>query len=676
VRGRVISIVLPVVFIIVFLIFYNTISKYVPSWLLLVVVTILGFLSAVVVVRSVHTSRLEEENKQLQVAIAEVRTSQNQVEYYWETYHEAMSEMLFTRGIIDPSLFNDVPMNYIDEVMKRYIHEHPDIDLEYQEKLHTLRLRTASWVQHIEDLLKPVANGVKDGLFANNLPNFEDQLEEVLQSVSESVSFGKVSRKRNKYFAAFLLDTGTAFENLRVPNPLIILASPDYEVSDETIGQLRRFLVDSKSGIETQIAILLLFCERQKFSLAKRRIATILGDVYSRDVVVAYYVDLFVIVSSKEPERILRRFVLEHVNLAAVAPYIITGPTPVHFFFGREHELREISDHLSTTSYIILGGRRIGKTSIVRRLHAVRLPQAGFRTLYYDCSTITSYDAFLATSIRDWQPDLPTNAPTTFGELFQNPPNDKALVLLLDEADKLVPFDRMNGWQIFNTLRAFVNSKHAQVILSGERTLRDALKDTNGPLFNFANEMLLGPLNYADVKEIVTRPMNQLEIKIVDEAAITKQIYDFTSGHPNIVQRLCRHLIDRLNERGNRYITLEDVMAVIKDPQFQEVDFLQTYWEAATPLEKIITLVISQNVGVYSMKEVRQLVSEQVHIQPGAEETKDALDRLVDLRSILKRSSAGYAFAVEAFSRVVVSTTTVEDLLDVLVEQYNEERHA
>jgi AAA+ ATPase superfamily predicted ATPase len=629
------------------------------------------------VVQALRSRDLEGEKKQLQEEIAEVRTSQNQVEYYWETYREAMSEMLFTRGIIDPSLFTDVPMNYIDELMKRYVQEHLDIDLEYQEKLHVLRLRTASSVQHIEDLLKPIADSVRDGLFANNVQNFEDMLEEVLQSVSASVSFGEVSRQRNKYFATFLLDTGTVFENLRVPNPLTLLASPDYEVSDETIEQLRHFLVDSRSGIETQIAILLLFCERQKFSLAKQRIATILGDVYARDVVVAYYVDLSVIVSSKEPEKIFRRFVLEHVNLAAVAPYIITGPTPVHFFFGREHELREISDHLATTSYIILGGRRIGKTSIVRRLHAVRLPQAGFRTLYYDCSTISSYDAFLATSIRDWQPDLPTNAPTTFGELFQNPPNDKALVLLLDEADKLVPFDRKTGWQIFNTLRAFVNSKHAQVILSGERTLRDALKDTNGPLFNFANEMLLGPLNYADVKEIVTRPMNQLEIKIVDEAAITKQIYDFTSGHPNIVQRLCRRLIDRLNERGDRYITLEDVMAVIKDPQFQEVDFLQTYWEAATPLEKIITLVISQNVGVYSMREVRQLLSEQVHIQPGAEETKDALDRLVDLRSLLKRTSAGYTFAVEAFSRVVVSTTTVEDLLEVLVEQYkNEERQA
>lgn len=46
----------------------------------------------------------------------------------------------------------------------------------------------------------------------------------------------------------------------------------------------------------------------------------------------------------------------------------------------------------------------------------------------------------------------------------------------------------------------------------------------------------------------------------------------------------------------------------------------------------------------------------------------------MDLRSILKRIPTGYEFAVEAFPRVVAGTMTLEDMLEVLVEDYAEEQ--
>jgi hypothetical protein len=245
-------------------------------------------------------------------------------------------------------------------------------------------------------------------------------------------------------------------------------------------------------------------------------------------------------------------------------------------------------------------------------------------------------------------------------------------ILLLDEADKLVPVDRSNNWQFFNTLRAVANSRHIQFVLSGERTLREALKDATGPLFNFGNEIILGPLKYRDVEELVTRPMKLLEIEIVDKDAVVRQIYDFTSGHPNVVQRLCYRLTELLDSQNVRHITLADVIAITKDPAFLEIDYLQTYWQAATPLEKIITLVLSQKTGDYRMTQVRELLSNQAHIRPSVTEIKDALDRLVELRSILKRSQNGYTFAVESFPRILIDNTAVEDLLEVFIEQFNE----
>src|SRR6266568_201751 len=126
---------------------------------------------------------------------------------------------------------------------------------------------------------------------------------------------------------------------------------------------MRRLLLSQEFHAETQVAIWLLFCERSSAYTVKTLLNTLLRDVYAKDIVVLNQQDMLEIVASKEPAYSLRRFVISQVSLAAVAPYTITGPTPAHFFFGREHELREISTGIAITSYVIIGGRRIGKTS-------------------------------------------------------------------------------------------------------------------------------------------------------------------------------------------------------------------------------------------------------------------------------------------------------------------------
>ena len=395
---------------------------------------------------------------------------------------------------------------------------------------------------------------------------------------------------------------------------------------------------------------------------------------FARELILLTSHDLENLIKAETPTKYLRRRILHQISLTTVSPFTVTGPASDDMFFGREAELRDILENVEVSSYVVIGGRRIGKTSTLGRLHRVRLPAAGFRTLYHDCSTTPAYDVFLATAIRDWRPDPPADVPATFGDLLQSPPSDKPLVLILDEADKLVPADRANNWRLFNALRALANSGRAQVVLSGERTLRDALRDPKSPLFNFANEMLLGPLDYRAVEELVTRPMKQLEIELVDEKVIVDRIWAFTSGHPNVVQRLCRRLIERLNELGTRRITLDDVDAVIEDPGFQRDDFLSTYWEAATSLEKIISLLMADDESVRTLRAVRRALAERCNLRPKAREVDDALQRLVDLRSILKRTPTGYEFAVEAFPRVVAGTMTLEDMLEVLVEDYAEEQ--
>jgi len=241
-------------------------------------------------------------------------------------------------------------------------------------------------------------------------------------------------------------------------------------------------------------------------------------------------------------------------------------------------------------------------------------------------------------------------------------------VLLLDEVVEVVACDRENDWTLFKALWSFSNIRKAQLVLSGELTLMESLEDPDSPLYNHAIQLRLGPLEPAAVEELVTRPMEWRAISLDDRAAIVGRIHEFTSGHPNVVQRLCHRLIQR-HEPGTPWlITLRDVDAVAADPTFQKEDFLQTYWERATPLERVICLLMAQGQTPCRLKGIiQQLADHDLH--PDAAAVEAALERLVSLRLILRRSQQGFEFAVTAFPRVLEQAISTEDLLHVYASQ-------
>ena len=473
---------------------------------------------------------------------------------------------------------------------------------------------------------------------------------------------GDAIDKSSTWFG-FVLNTEYIFATSIDRIPIVLQRQGDIDESIQ--DHIHSF---AQKGFEREYKVLLLILwsfdtSQEQIERLKQRIR-----IHAIDIVVMSISEILQILYSPKPSEIFRSLVLRQVK--TTSPFIIVGPVPDSMFFGREKELRQIIEYVgSGRSCVILGGRRTGKTSILSRLARVRLPDSGFCTLYHDCSTTPTYHSFLSAVVQSLRPKPQSYTPQTIEELIESSSTVTSLVLLLDEADKLVPFDRQNNWRLFKWLRALINSGKAQIVLCGERAIQNALQDETSPLFNLSNPMLLGPLRFNDVEELVTRPMKQLEIELMDERAIVRSIYDFTSGHPNIVQRLCRRLIEHLNEQNIRRITIKDIETIINDPKFQEEDFLQTYWERATPLEKIISLLMAQEDKSYRLQTVLDLLaSHTLKVEP--EIVKAALDRLITLRSILQRDQKGYRFAVKAFPSVIASTTTAEDLLIVLKSQY------
>lgn len=499
---------------------------------------------------------------------------------------------------------------------------------------------------------------------------FERRVTHLVRYLTDSLGRQQLiplGKKGNVWFTS--IDSSDLFPEVELPDVLPLMfykgnISESYHFDDI------RHILEREIQPPSRMSLLFVFSDTASVRKINHSVQEKLCRPYACDVIVFGKEQLQTVLTSETPSRTLRSAVLAQIDLLQVSPFQEVGGTSDQIFFGREQELREVAQHARRSSYAVIGGRLIGKTSLLGRLHRVTLPAAGFRTIYYDCEKIVSYNDFLNARILEQQPDLLGNSPFTFNDLLENLPSDKSLVLLLDEADRIISSDKARNWRLLKTLRSLASTEGFQVVFSGERVLRAALQDPSSPLYNFPNPLILGPLDYRAVEELVTRPMRRLEIRLIDEAAIVRTIYDFTAGHPSIVQRLCRHLLKKLNERGMRQITLDEVRGVIDDPQFQETDFLQIYWERASPLEKIITLVTSQDMACYSLKQVRTLLASKAGIQPSVREVKDALDSLVDLRSIFKRSQAGYGFAIQGFSQVLKNATTVEDLIEVFVEEY------
>jgi hypothetical protein len=608
------------------------------------------------------------------------------VDESWPAWKAAVTSALLSHGIVRPiELEHIVPASHIAYAFERFARENTALKLTTDEHggLRLARARlvedlSAAWAgveskrteaPSLTDLV--TASGVQ--LPTGDLP---DLLLHIVHQLAQALgtSFAPLGGDQpgmDVFPTAFTIDTRAAFAGTKLPGRVPILFSMKDVLEERDLRTIRALLARLPYG-GRRFALLTVVGPDAAVAAA-REACDNMRRLHGDDVVVLGRRDLMSILAAHEPSRAMRKLIFSQVNLTTVSPFVTSGPVPNHVFFGREAVLHTIGLEAGTKSFAIVGGRRIGKSSLLARLHNDRLPEAGLRTLYHDCSVTPSFESFMDAPASHWRRAPPPGAQMTFRDVLDRPPDGPPLVILLDEADKLVLEDQRQGWRLFLTLRAAAHAGRAQFVFSGERGLAEALRASGGPLFNFAGRINLGRLDYRAVEELVRVPMSQMEIDLAGATAVVDLIWKYTSGHPNVVQRLCQRLVERTSGAlGNRTLAGDDVLAAVNEPAFLEEDFLETYWERATPLERIISLLMAPQARAYQLMEIIAMLS--VHdLRPRPAVVKAALDRLVELRCLLEHTAQGYQFAVEAFPWAVGRSATSEDLLFVLKTQYAED---
>lgn len=364
------------------------------------------------------------------------------------------------------------------------------------------------------------------------------------------------------------------------------------------------------------------------------------------------------LVRANTAEQFLQIVLEQGLPPAALSPYVLRGPVPEHMFFGRARELKVVAEGLATSSFAVVAGRRMGKSSLLQRLLRMLQSDPRYHTVHINCEARDTAARFLDAFESDGEPGGDADAFARRVAKLRAREYGRTVVLLVDEVDALLDHELGDGrhGSLFRVFRAAAHEGSCRFVFSGSRVLYRHLHDATSPFFNFAEEILLRPIDVRAVKDIVETPMKQLGIELVHAPELLARIIDVTSCHPNLVQILCHRIVQAAVDRR---ATRELVDRIVEDREFQR-EFVETAWSESTPREKLVSLLSAEDT--IAAGELQARAQERGVGNTGVQ---DAL-RMLELCSLMVQRPEGVTFVLKSFPHLVRRFEDVPALVQTL----------
>jgi len=389
----------------------------------------------------------------------------------------------------------------------------------------------------------------------------------------------------------------------------------------------------------------------------------------SVDVAFASIEDILNLTEAGNPTDFLRRLVLRQATIAS--PFITMGAVPESMFYGRAQEVRALTSNPAGHDFAVIGNRRIGKTSLLRRVLSRLEPRSDICAYEVNCIAVQdSTSDFYARFQDQTGVTLHDSTPRGFEKAMRTiHSGGRTPVLLIDEVDRLLVLDQMEGEPLAKTWRALSQERICRFIFFGCARLAQQMTDARSDMLNFAETLRLGYLSREVSHRVLTEPLLKLGVSLENEAAIAHEVHRVTAGHPNLVQYMGKLLIDAANARGERRILCEDVAEVIASDDFGR-RYQNVIWGDAGPLEKLITLVapagsFTRTTLCDALQEVGvAFAADRPGSEPGGPATKGALVllkqvqleeslKMLALYSVVEESVGTYRMVPSSFREIL-----------------------
>jgi hypothetical protein len=628
------------------------------------IIGVIAVLSTVVIVRLLLRRRRSKTAEQ-KTPTTEERLSSASAEAKWPAWETSIRNALMQNGWVDGYfLSSSVPQPLWVPAMRRYVEEHADDALVFDEVTHRIEL----------------ANRLRMNTFHHNwkaaweLVEAEDNFHNIVSDIAEQLcsilGFVHLPREERIYRHLHGFVVRAPALRLKVPPRFPIIFVRRREGSPDDLDDLRSLMsILDMTSYFALIVDLNDFADRLD---PGKNLKTLVRDTI-HDFIVLNGNDLRQILIARDPGKRLVEIILQQVDLTVISPYVTSGPVPENMFFGREHELKTITRKIGDTSFALIGGRKIGKTStLVKVYRLLSDSQDVSRALYLDCQSVATPEAFFEAANTLWQVYPPIGSPEDFRRYIVGNDRERQIepaVVLLDEVDSLITYDQEHGQMLLSTFRALSQERRCRFVFCGERALYNQLHSADSPLFNFCDVIHLGYLREPAARRIISEPMQTMGIAIQNPNEVISEVINLSSCHPNLVQYLCQQLILEANSRHSRLVTPADLRQVRHSSVFHEY-FLEVTWGNTTALEQAITLLIADQESV-SFGEIQEIVARSGFAVP-QEQLEKAIAGL-RLYSILLKEGQRFRFASAAFAGVVRESQETDILLTTLRNEMREQ---
>lgn len=280
----------------------------------------------------------------------------------------------------------------------------------------------------------------------------------------------------------------------------------------------------------------------------------------------------------------------------------------VNLFYGRNQLRYELVEGLrSGQSFGITGGRRMGKTTLLRRVEAdleerakqwvnggllvipiyidsSSLPSPLIQEQIFDCilqkvrSCAILYKKPVANSHSVLLPLNPFTAQLAQQIKDINASNCRPqIVVLFDEVEPILSCNWGQGF--FSNWRALLHneptvSPYISAIFAGASEMFQLARDVGSPLGNILSWRELRLFSFEDTCLLVNEPTNNCL-----PSGIAERVFRETGGHPALIQYLMRFVCDRDLDKADQSLD-----QAIESFQIYERDKFQRWWEKFPPI--------------------------------------------------------------------------------------------
>jgi hypothetical protein len=324
-----------------------------------------------------------------------------------------------------------------------------------------------------------------------------------------------------------------------------------------------------------------------------------------------------------EPDLIkfMKNHIANGINPSWISPYQTEAAVPPAMFFGRNDEINLITS-LRERGVGIIGGRAIGKTSLLKRLKTI-LDSSENIILEINCQEIEIKTPqalkkkimnelqIKLESLRHFPPIFKRkqtfspmrNEEDEFASKFINlaKTTSRKIISLIDEIDEILTYDDKEH-DFAKLVRAIAQSDvNAFFVFAGFTELSNASADGKHPFYNFISPIWLGKIDGEAARRLIIVPMENIGMEI-EPKTVNKIIFE-TSNHPNLIQIFCSLLL-KLKTKSNRTITDEDVKNIAEDSSFLNHVY-EKFIPFINPVSKAILILLS-GIPSFSLDKVEE----------------------------------------------------------------------